>query len=108
VGMFREIEDGRYDFEVRSRVSSLLSALGAEAQGLYLVLWQFAFSYAPLIAYGVPNAFVPERNRAALFSDLTVGPTGICLILIQLDDPTAFYDAVSDAMREAAAELSNS
>ncbi len=103
IGLFVEIEQGGYQQDLRRELMSFRHVLSPELAGqLRDSLWTDNASYLPMIVHQDPYDFMNHRpNLAKLVQPLQRRR----VIVVQLAQFHAFFDAVADAMRAAVSEV---
>ncbi len=102
-GLFLKIEQGEYQQDLRRELSAFRYVLPPDLAGqLRDSLWTDTASYLPMIVHQDPYDFMNHRpNLAKLVQPLARRR----VIVVQLAQFHAFFDAVADAMRAAVPEV---
>lgn len=103
IGLFAQIEQGEYQQDLRRELSAFRHVLSPElAIQLRDSLWTDNASYLPMIVHQDPYNFMNTRpNLAGLAQPLERRR----VIVVQLAQFHAFFDAVANAMRAAVPEV---
>jgi hypothetical protein len=102
-GFFREIDQGDYDVDVRNNLATLKGVLPPDlANQVSDSLWRDRRCYVPTIVHEVAFSATADRETLARLT-----PPVVCrrVVVCRLAAFHTFFDNVSDAMRNAVAEV---
>jgi hypothetical protein len=103
VGLFREIDESKRNYQIRSVVlNTLFANVNPELQGkMEHLFWEDRRLYLPLIGYSAASDFNPASERPQTLGVLSVPQNRRRLVVIPLESYPSFFDGVADAMRAA-------
>jgi hypothetical protein len=97
--LFREIDAGSRDREIRGKVQLLREVLSPPQQELITPsFWHGRRTYFPIMSYSGGSSFRPARSRPT-YAALAVGTDRIRLLAVPLTDYRRFFDQLADLVR---------
>jgi hypothetical protein len=98
--LFREIDDGLRDSEIRQKVNVLSHCLSKNHQdSLALAFWKDERVYLALVGYCVNSAFSPSAARPTLGA-LGPGKERVRLVAISLQNYKGYFDQMAEKIRQ--------
>lgn len=99
VGLFRSVERGERDLEVRTLAASLASSLSPSMrESLYMVLWTPSYVFHSVVVHGNVT-FDPAANRQSISNNLVSPAASIFVCVLAMNDYRSFFDQLADAVR---------
>ncbi len=101
VRLFREVDRGERDFEIRTMVNNSLEVhippeVRSQLPGMF---WRDRRLYMPVISYSAGSDFDPSADRPKTFGKLTVTVDRRRCVSVPIADFDGFFDLTADAMR---------
>jgi hypothetical protein len=105
--LFREIDDSKRNYQIRTVVLNTLFANvpAAVRSRMVELFWEDRRVYMPVISYSTGAGFTPTTDRPKTFGSLKVPIDDRRFVVLPLENYHDFFDAVAESMRAAVEEL---